>query len=808
MVDGNDSRSPRSRLEQLERRLQGLQAENAGLVDKLIESRRREESLAETVVSYQRGLEGSGICLAIVDGEMTILDANEAIERLTGRDLADLREKVRWTDLVHPADRERLDFFLSMRAESPEDPPRNYEFRLTDAAGNHRSVIVNVRPIPRTAKYVTTFIDVSLLKRTEQALRDTEEKYLALFNNALDLIYVLDFEGRFLDANEQALRALGYRRHEVQELHIVDLLHPDHRQRAMAQMGSVREHGRLEEITEWKLARKGGGEIWVELTATRVDRDGKPYAVIAIARDVTERHRAEQALRESEERFRAMFDNASEMIYMYDRAGRFVDMNDRGLELLGIARSEIRSTTIRDIVDPEDAVKVMRGLDALFSEGESLGPTEMRLRLEDGTRRWMEVSSVRMDLGDRRHVALGIARDVTPRREAEDMLKQAEEQVRASQKMEAVGRMASGLAHEFSNILNVVSGHADLILEGLHEQDPMREGLEEIRAASKSGVGLTKQLLAFGSSQRMRTEVVDINECVRGVTAMIDRLIGDDVKLVTRLGDIGRVRTDAAKLEQVIVNLAVNAREAMKDGGELIVETYDDDLDDEYASTHAGVRPGGYVILAVTDTGEGMDEKTRQHIFEPFFTTRDRNESSGMGLSTVFGIVKQCGGNVWVYSEPGQGSTFKIYLPRLDDDEEPVRDSRPDVGSLQGRETVLVVEDEDMVRNIFCLTLREHGYTVLEARTGEEALEIFERRAGAVDVVVSDVVMPGISGRELAERLASNYDHTRILLVSGYPGTAAEHRKLVDRGVEFVSKPVPARTLVARIRVLLDRPQD
>ncbi len=807
MKDADNDRQGLGReIERLERRIQGLQAESTSLVEKLIESRRSEESLSETLVGYQRGLEGSGISLAILDAEMTVLDANEAIERLTGYKLIELRDRMRWTDLVDPADGPRLDFFLRMRAENPEKPPANYEFRIRDKAGNLRSVIVNVRPLPRSIKYVATFIDVSLLKSTEQALRDTEDRYLALFNSSLDLIFLVDFEGQFLDANKRALDLLGYSRHEIGDVRLATILEPEDMKQALHLASLFYQQGRYDETTQWRLRCRDGRHVWVELTGSRVDREGKPYAVIGIARDVTERRKADKALRSSEQRFRAMFDHASEMIFIHDMAGRFIDMNDRSLKLLGCTRADLRNITLRDIIDIEDLGRATEGMGRLFSEGASVGPVELRLRLEDGTRRWMEVSTVRLDLGDESYVALGIARDVSARKEAEDKLRSAEMHLRASQKMEAVGRLAAGLAHEFSNLLNVVGGHAELSLDGLHPEDPLRESLEEIRKASRNGAALTKQLLAFSSSQFMRPEVVDLNSCVRSAGTMLGRLIGENIEFITRLEEVGKVMADPAQMEQVILNLAVNARDAMPEGGKLVIETYDADLDDDYTASHAGVAKGSYVILAVTDTGQGMDEYTVQHIFEPFFTTKDSEMVAGMGLSTVFGIVRQSGGNVWVYSEPGKGSTFKIYLPRLDTDEPTTRDSAPDLAALVGVETILVVEDEDMVRNIVTLTLREHGYTVLEARNAEEALEVFAKRKGFIDVVVSDVIMPGMSGRDLAERLASEHGHTRVLLMSGYPGTAAEHKQLVARGVAFLSKPVAARTLVAKVREILDSP--
>lgn len=381
--------------------------------------------------------------------------------------------------------------------------------------------------------------------------------------------------------------------------------------------------------------------------------------------------------------------------------------------------------------------------------------------------------------------------------------KKLEEQFQQAQKMEAIGHLVGGIAHDFNNLLTAIIGYSNLVLSRLHEDDSLRSDIEQIRNAGEHAAALTRQLLAFSRKQIISPRVLDLNSTVANIDRLLRRVIGEDIELVTVLtAGLGRVKVDPGQIEQVIMNLAVNARDAMPAGGKLTIETANIDLDQSYPRQHISIEPGPYVMLAVSDNGCGMDEAIKARLFEPFFTTKT-GKGTGLGLATVYGIVKQHGGHIWVYSEPGQGATFKIYLPRVEEPAEPlVPKSRAPV--RHGSETVLVVEDEPTVRTLLCRILTAHGYTVLEAGLPSQALEICRRHQGPLHLAVSDVVMPEMNGKELAQRLAELRPQMKFLFLSGYTSNAIAHHGVLDPGVAFLPKPLTADTLARKVREILD----
>jgi len=399
------------------------------------------------------------------------------------------------------------------------------------------------------------------------------------------------------------------------------------------------------------------------------------------------------------------------------------------------------------------------------------------------------------------------------RNELEDRVKERtekmislQEQLRQAQKMEAVGQLAGGIAHDFNNILTVINGRSELALLNLEEKDPLRVDIEEIKGASERAASLTQQLLAFSRRQILEIKVLDLNTVLLDLNKMLRRVIGEDIELVTFLGsDLGKIKSDPGQLEQMIINLAVNARDAMPRGGKLILETENVELDEAYTRSHAGVKPGPYVRLSVSDTGTGMKPDVKERIFEPFFTTKEKGKGTGLGLSLVYGIVKQCGGNIWVYSEPGEGTVFKICLPREDEAaEERVKQEVQRVEAPRGHETVLLVEDERDVRELASLLLKKQGYTVMEAQDGEDALQICGQYQGLINLMVTDVVMPGISGRELAEHVALLRPEMKVVYMSGYTDDAIIHHGVLEKGVNFIQKPFALLRFAQKVREVLD----
>ncbi len=396
-------------------------------------------------------------------------------------------------------------------------------------------------------------------------------------------------------------------------------------------------------------------------------------------------------------------------------------------------------------------------------------------------------------------------RELTERKRAEEALRETEEQLRQSQKMEAVGMLAGGIAHDFNNLLVPVSGYSELLMARLKDDETLRKYAEQIHKSSERAASLVGQLLAFSRKQVLQPQVLDLNSVVSDMNEMLRRLIGEDVDLATVLEPhMGRVKADPGQIEQVILNLVVNARDAMPGGGKLTIETANVVLDETYARKHMAVKPGPYVVMAVSDTGHGIDEKTQSLLFEPFFTTKDKSKGTGLGLSTVYGIIKQSGGSIWVYSEPGKGATFKVYLPRIDDPV--VRSAGPEGAALQvrGSETVLVVEDEEDVRGLVCEVLRNEGYRILEAEDGERAIAISLEYPDTIHLMITDVVMPGMSGRETCDRITPGRPGMKVLYISGYTDNAIVHHGVLDPGTAFLQKPFTLRVLLQKVHAALN----
>jgi signal transduction histidine kinase/ActR/RegA family two-component response regulator len=438
-------------------------------------------------------------------------------------------------------------------------------------------------------------------------------------------------------------------------------------------------------------------------------------------------------------------------------------------------------------------------------DGRQIGGREYTALRKDGTTFPVIVHASSVMSGDRPVGLRGIVIDLTELREAQEELRRKEEQLRESQKMEAIGRLAGGVAHDFNNLLTVISGHSQLMLEKLGESEPLHRSAGRIYTAAERAATLTRQLLAFSRRQVLEPEVLDLNAVVADMDKILRRVIGEDIDLLTVLDpDLGRTKADRGQIEQVILNLAVNARDAMPQGGKLTLETSNVHLGEEYAGRHVAVTPGPHVMLAVSDSGIGMDEETKSQVFEPFFTTKEG--ATGLGLATVYGTVKQSGGNIWVYSEPGQGTVFKVYLPRVEGEAELPKPTTIDTDALRGTETILVVEDEDMVRELTREILRMKGYTVIDAGNPSEAILTCERHEGRIDLMLTDVVMPQMSGREVAEKVVALRPDMKVLYMSGYTDNAIVHQGALDPGVAFIHKPFAPDSLAGKVREVLDAP--
>jgi hypothetical protein len=616
------------------------------------------------------------------------------------------------------------------------------------------------------------------------------------------IVWMADAEERRLAYVSDGCRALSGHPPEVwlsEPNYAVGLVDFADRDRVAAVFDRLAAGDDREEL-EYRLETTGGGVVWVVNTVHALAGPDGRRELHGVIVDITRRKEAEGALLEqlsrSEEDYRTLFDLHPNPIWVYDLESlRFLAVNAATERQYGYSRQELASMTIADIRPAEDVPGMLAAVKNVREGLTRSGPWHHSRR--DGTVFEVEISSHTMVFGGRRAEVV-MAVDISDRRTLEHQLLQA-------QKMEAVGQLAGGVAHDFNNLALVISGHADLLLERL--DDPRgRESAREIRRAADQAGELTRQLLAFSRRQVLHPVELDVSEVVADLVPMLGRLIGDDVELSTRLATgAGTVQADPAQLRQVVMNLVLNARDAMPRGGRLSIEISGRELDARLTEARLELAPGSYVVLAVSDTGQGMDEATRERIFEPFFTTKDPGKGTGLGLSTVYGIVKQTGGSIWVYSEPGRGTTFRVYLPRHGSSVAAPPEEPAGAEVAAAAATVLLVEDHEQVRTLVHMVLEKLGYTVVAAASGGEALAAAAAHDGPIDMVLTDLVMPGMDGKELVERMRDLRPGIRALFTSGYAQGMVEGHELGE-GDAFLSKPYDQAELATAIGAVLAAP--
>lgn len=644
--------------------------------------------------------------------------------------------------------------------------------------------------------------DISERKQMEKAICESDQKYHLVVENANQGIVIAQ-DGMLKFCNSKIMEMTGYSSQELTSKPFVEFVHPEDRDMVMANYLKRLQGRELPKVYTFRAIDKKGSVKWFEINATMIQWEGRP-ATLNFLSDVTERVRMEEALRHNEEYFRALIENSLDIIFIIDRDGKVRYTSPSCYKVIGYRPEEFLEESCFSHIHPADSSSVQDLIQKMTEEPGATVKMEFRLRHRDGSWRRMEAYARNLlHISSIQGIVVN-ARDITEQRQAEEEVNALQEQFRQSQKMEAIGRLAGGIAHDFNNLLSIIQGYSDLSLLNLEHGDPLRENIEQIRQASRKAADLTRQLLAFGRRQVMEMRVLDLNHLLLNLEKMLKRVIGEDIELAIIQGEgIGRVKADPGQMEQMILNLVVNARDAMPSGGKLTIETANVKLDEVYARTHIGVKPGDYVMVSVSDTGEGMTPEVKERIFEPFFTTKPKG--TGLGLSTVYGIVKQSGGNIWVYSEPGSGTSFKIYLPRVDEPlEEGIEASREEE-LPRGDETVLIVEDEEEVRKIAIAVLRRQGYRVLEAPQGGDAFLICEKYEGPIHLMLTDVIMPRMDGMELAKRLLSMRPEMKVIFMSGYADHAILRHGLLKEGMEYIQKPFTVEGLARKVREVLDR---
>jgi PAS domain S-box-containing protein len=761
-----------------------------GLSYDVTERKQAEEAVRKSEERFRALVENSSEAIVLVDQAGGVLYQSPSAFRILGYTTEERLGRNAF-ELVHPDDLPRA--AATMRACLASTAPQAVETRCRRKDGDWRDlelVATNHLADPAVQAIIVNYRDVTDRRRTEEALRESERRFRAVIENSSDAIALFAADATILYGSPATTRILGYDLDEFVGRNAFDLIRPEDRDGVRQKLEDLLSRpGTMVEVSA-HVRHKDGSWRYLESVFNNLLADPSVGAIVNNYRDATERRLAEETLRRSQEwleRAQAVAHVGSWVSVPAEAGG--LEWSAETLRIFGLPPGSFdgRTETFFSMVHPDDRLAVQQASETALAGGGRYS-IDHRIVRADGSVRWVhEEGDVLRDDAGRPASMIGTVQDITDR-------KRLEEQLLQSQKMEAIGRLAGGVAHDFNNLLTAIIGYADLLARRVKGTPRLEHDVAEILEAAERAAGLTRQLLAFSRKQVLQPRVLSLNAAVADIENMLRRLIGEDIQLVTQLHEgLGHVRADPTQLEQVILNLAVNARDAMPRGGRLTVET-------------ANVEPedGRYVMLSVSDTGIGMDAETCRRVFEPFFTTKEPGKGTGLGLATVYGIVAQSGGSIRVHSEPGQGTTFKVFLPRVDDPlaSEAGPAERPADG---GSETLLVAEDEDGVRSLICEILRELGYHVLEAPRPEMAIKAMREGARPVHLLLTDVVMPGMDGRQLAEKLTTLQPGLRVLYMSGYTGEAIAEHGVLEHGTQFLQKPFTPDALARKVREVLDQ---
>jgi PAS domain S-box-containing protein len=787
-----------------------------------------------------------GIGVSITEGTRFIL-VNDALAKMYGYTVEEMLALPSTLDAIAPEFRQDVADRMKRRVAAEGAPSLAEEVVALRKDGGRIHVEFGLKVLAdqRPTRMIAIVRDMTERKKAESA----EKLHGVIVNKMAEgLCLIRGSDGVIVYANPKLERMLGYLWGELenQQLSLVTW----EEETARARSASLTDHlsARGESPYEVRLKTKQGEPIWCRASMSRLDHPKHGLVWVAVYEDISERKRSDELIRAAhrdlqrrvqerttelskanaalvyqmaereraeretslqQARFRALIEKSSDIISVASAEGIISYLTPGVKKVFGREPAELIGTSGFDLVHPDDRAGMGDVFGALFTEPAKPVSFEFRSQHPDGSVRRFQATATNLLADPAVQGLVCNFRDVTERRQAEEALRRTEEQLRQARKMEAIGSLAGGVAHDFNNLLSVILSYASMLAGDLPPGDPMREDLEEIRAAGDRAAALTRQLLAFSRQQILNPKTLNLNEVLNGMEKMVRRLSGAHIEVVKSLSrSLGMITVDPTQIEQVIMNLAVNARDAMPRGGRLTLETSNVDLDDRALAEELGVTFGPYVVLTIADSGVGMDDVTKRRMFEPFFTTKERGKGTGLGLATVFGIVKQSGGGIWVESEPGIGTTFKVYLPRVGFGA-PVEwrpSQAPPSTIARGSETILLVEDEERVRSLTRTILRRNGYQVLEAQSGGDALLICEQYIATIDLLLTDVVMPRMSGRQLAERLRTVRPSMKVLFMSGYTDTAIVNRGVLDPSIAFLQKPLTPETLTQKIREVLDAP--
>jgi PAS domain S-box-containing protein len=775
-------------------------------VQDVTERKRAEEALRASEARQRALIANIADVVAIIDRDGINRYKSPNIEKWFGWRPEEVVGFETWEN-IHPEDRERAGkVFADILREPNLAATAECRYRCKDGAYKWiEYTAVNLSHDPDIQGILLNYHDITERRQAEAALRESEERYRQLVESATEGVWVIDRDSRTTFVNAPIARMLGYSCEEMLRRPVADFVLPEELAVHEQEM-THRRHGKGSQYDRHFVC-KDGRVITLLVSASPItDSQGRPAGSMAMLTDISERKRTEDALLREQMFNKTLLDSLPGIFYLYTYPDlHLVRWNKNHETLLGFTSEEMEGRDIMDWHVPEAQPYIRQAVDLVMEKGQNTA--ESPLVAKDGRQVPFLMTGIRFEVLGQLYL-MGVGIDITAHKQMEMEKSQLEEKFQQSQKMEAVGRLAGGIAHDLNNLMTPVLGYGELLLEDLDSGDARRENVEQIVLAGRRASDLVRQLLAFSRKQVLEFKPLNLNETIAGFERLLRRTIREDIA-IRFIPDPGipSIRGDVGQLQQALMNLVVNAQDAMPDGGTLTIETSVTELDEECALVHQDVVPGRYVLLAISDTGHGMDSETQARIFEPFFTTKGMGKGTGLGLATTFGIVQQHGGNIWVYSEPGRGATFKIHLPVLE--EQPGRETGKSaqtrrIDDLRGSETVLLVEDNEMVRNLTETLLKRLGYTVLVAENGSQALSVLDRHAREVQLLLTDVIMPEMNGRQLFSRASEKYPGLKVLYMSGYTENVIAQRDGLDEGVRLIQKPFAVQTLATRLREAIE----
>ena len=764
-----------------------------------------EDALHESEARYRSLFENNHAVMLLIDPDSAaITDANSAACDFYGWSREELKKQR--IDEINTLTNEEVKAEMQLALSERRN---HFFFKHRLADGAIRDVEVYSGPLTLKGKAMLYSIvhDITERKRAEKAMHDSEERFRSMIQSLSDMIFILDRNGRLTYESPSTSQILGYQPgYFIGKSPFINIHHDD-LDRVIKAMEEVVQSVNPGIPTQFRYRKADDTWCYLEAVGSNQFKNPSIKGIVLTVRDITERKRVEDALLESEKKYRNILENIEDGYYEVDTAGNFTFVNKSTCRILGYSADELMVKNNREYTDDNNAKNMLKVYKEVYRTGIPTKAYDWELIRKDGSKCFVEtVVSLITDSNNVKTGFRGIARDITERKQAEEERAKMEEQYRQAQKMEAIGQLAGGIAHDFNNMLNIILGYSQIALMKLEPSSPLHADIREIESAGKRSADLVRQLLAFARKQTIAPKVLDINNTVAGMLNMLRKLIGEDIDLLWMpAANLWPVKMDPAQIDQILANLAVNARDSISGVGRITIETGNAEFDDLYCAQHTGFVPGQYLLLAVSDNGCGMDKETLERIFEPFFTTKETGKGTGLGLATVYGIVKQNNGFINVNSEPGKGTTFKIYLPRHGKEDTATNEPRAHTKPLTGTETVLLVEDDEALLKMAEIMLKGLGYEVLTAGTPGGALQLAGQYAGEIHLLVTDVVMPEMSGLDLQKRLTALRPDMKFLFMSGYTANVIAHRGILDEGVDFLQKPFSMNDLASKVRKALEK---